>query len=78
MSAFRVWQPHCAVRHKAVGSQTDGKATAIRLTAPVLWSAIPRPLSQSPSDRIGAEASFPQRSGTNAETRPLIALPSFT
>jgi hypothetical protein len=46
--------------------------TASRLTAADLRSAIPGPLPKSASDRIVARARFPQCSGTNAETRPMI------
>jgi len=57
--------------------RTHGNATALRLAAASLRSAIPAPLPKSASDWIVACARFPQRSGTNAETRPMIVAPSF-
>ena len=57
--------------------RTDGNATALGLAAADLRSALPPPLPKSASDRIDARARFPQCSGTNAETRPMIVSPAF-
>ena len=61
----------------AVRWRTHGNATALGLAAADLRSALPRPLPKSASDRIEARARFPQCSGTNAETRPMIVSLTF-
>jgi hypothetical protein len=53
------------------GARGHGNVTASRLAAGGVLSAFGAPLPKSASDRIVARARVPQRSGTNAETRPL-------
>ena len=65
--------------HSVSSTLTDphGKVTASCRAAAGLRSALPAPLPKSASDRMHARGRFPQCSGTNATTPPMIVSPSF-
>jgi hypothetical protein len=67
----------CAARSPS-STLTDphGKGTASGRAVAGLRSALPAPLPKSASDWMHARGRFPQRSGTNAATPPMIVSPS--
>ena len=67
----------CRSKPKQYAQAPNGKVPASRRAAAGLRPAVPPPLPKSPADWMHARGRFPQCSGTNAATPPIIGSPRF-
>ena len=67
----------CRSPRNQYAHKPNDKVTASRRAAAGLRSAVPAPLPTSAPDRMHPDGCFPQCSGTNAPTPPMIVSPRF-